>query len=641
MEYNKLADFYEKIENISGKIEKTEVIADFINRVDTNILPILCKLIQGKVFADWETSELGFAIKMMIKAITISTGFHEDYVVKLFNETGDLGKTAEELIKRKKQQTLFRKKLDVVKVFNNLKLLPKTEGEGSVDRKIKLVVELLSSAEPKEARYIVRSVLEELRVGVAEGILRDAIAKAFFVEFVSDVKKAESIVNRVKGKTIAVEKNFPIKENKDNNFIFMSFNEIKDIPSEKNKCEIDYVFCSKKKFCDYRNKEIINTIEWAWFLRSDYGEIASIAKRDGLEGLRKVNIKIGNPVHVLLAEKAKSLEDAINTYERVAIEIKYDGMRAQIHKNNRDVWIFTRRLENVTKQFPEIVDMVKKNVEANTCIIEGEVIGIDKNNKPLPFQVLSQRIHRKYDIDIMVEKIPTQVNLFDIIYLNGEMLFNRKFEERRRILRNIINIVNGKFQLAEQIVGKDIDKARKFYEDALKNGQEGVMVKNLDAFYQPGRRVAGGWLKVKPVMETLDLVIVGAEWGTGKRAGWFSSFVLACRDPVTGNFLECGMMGTGVKEKKTSIKDITFQDLTNILKKYIEKEEGKLVKIKPKLVVEIAYEEIQKSSNYTSGYALRFPRLVRIREDKGSEDIDTIDRIKNLYNMQRGRKTFA
>ena len=186
---------------------------------------------------------------------------------------------------------------------------------------------------------------------------------------------------------------------------------------------------------------------------------------------------------------------------------------------------------------------------------------------------------------------------------------------------------------------KDLKRAEKFYLEALRAKQEGVMVKNLDAPYQPGRRVAGGWLKVKPIMETLDLVITGGIWGTGKRAGWLGSFIISCRDEE-GGFLECGMMGTGIKEKKTDENDITFVDLTKMLKPYVEKESGNKVIIKPRIVVEVAYEEIQKSPNYSSGYALRFPRLVRLRTDeKSARDADTIERINHLFKMQKGKRS--
>jgi DNA ligase-1 len=226
-----------------------------------------------------------------------------------------------------------------------------------------------------------------------------------------------------------------------------------------------------------------------------------------------------------------------------------------------------------------------------------------------------------------------------VIYLNGKAFFDSSFRERRRILESIIIPVPGKFQLAEELITKDVQKAEKFYKKALEANQEGVMVKNLQALYQPGRRVAGGWLKVKPTMETLDLAIVGAQWGTGKRAGWMGSFVLGCRDEKTGNFLECGMMGTGLREKEAEELDekqgVTFQNLTKMLKPYIESDKGGSIKIKPKVVVEVAYEEIQKSPNYESGFALRFPRIIRIRFDRRVEDSDSLERLKRLYGQQK------
>jgi DNA ligase-1 len=354
-----------------------------------------------------------------------------------------------------------------------------------------LIAELLSQAKPKEAKYIVRTILGQLRIGVAEGIIRDAISEAFNVS--------------------------------------------------------------------------ADHVENAWYLNPDYGEIAKIAKQKGEKGLEEVKIEIGRPIMVLLAEKAPSLEDAMNSFEEVALEYKYDGARMLIHKKDDKIWIFTRRLENITKAFPDVVEVCRKNLKAKECIIDGECLAIDrKTGKPLPFQMLSQRIKRKYDIGETSKEIPVELNVFDIIYLEGKTLFDLTFKERRKLLAKNIKEVPGKIRLSEELITKDLKKANAFYEQALKEGQEGLIVKNLGAKYHPGRRVSGGWLKVKPVLESLDLVISGATWGTGKRAGWLGSFILACRDPNTGVFLECGMMGTGVKEKKTVETDVTFKDLTKI-----------------------------------------------------------------------------
>ncbi len=562
MIYSILAETYETLEKIPGKLEKTRIIAELLKETPADELEHAVLLLGGRVFPAWSEHEIGVANQLMIKAIAKTSGISEETVLKKFRETGDLGLSAEKIIREKKQRTFSSKTLTVGKVFSNIQKIALVSGKGSQEQKLNLIAELLASAKPGEAKYIVRTILGQLRVGVAEGLIRDAIAQAFSAS-----------------------------------------------PAD---------------------------VENAWFLRPDYGEIATIAKKEGEAGLKKVKIRLGEPMMVQLSEKSPTLEEAFKSFENPSLEYKYDGMRTIIQKKNGEVWIFTRNLENVTKQFPDLVVFAKKGILCNDCVIEGETIGM-QDSKPLPFQHLSQRIQRKYDIEEMVKKIPIQANLFDITYMDGEMLLNKPLRERRKILEKVVKHVNGKFQLSEQMITKDLNEAEKFYQKALELGNEGVIVKNLDALYQAGRRVAGGWLKVKPTMEDLDLVIIGADYGTGKRAGWFGSFILGCRDPETGKFLECGMLGTGVKEKKTLETDITFKDLTKMLKPLIEREEGNRVWFKPKILIEVAYEEIQKSPSYSSGYALRFPRFVRLRPDKDTEQTDTKKRIEKLYEMQKGR----
>jgi DNA ligase-1 len=565
MEYLTLAEIYEKLESKSGKLDKTHIVSRILVEASKELLSKIVLLINGRVFPSWSEEELGVANQLMIKAISKSYGISESDVVKNFKKTGDLGISVEELSTKRKQITLGRKNLTIDKVFENIQLISKQVGSRSQERKLNLITELLIQAKSKEAKYIVRTILGELRIGVAEGIVRDAIAESFNIS-----------------------------------------------PED---------------------------VENAWFLNPDYGEIAQIAKERGAEGLKKVKIVLGKPIMVLLAEKAPSLEDAIKSFDKVALEYKYDGARFLVHKKDEKIWIFTRRLENVTKAFPEVAELCKNNLKARECIVDGECVAINpKNKRPVPFQMLSQRIKRKYDIEKIIKEIPVELNLFDIIYLEGKALFDQTLEKRRDLLKSIVKTVPEKIQLAKQLITSDMKKADIFYKEALKAGHEGLIVKNLEAKYQPGRRVSGGWLKVKPVMESLDLVITGAIWGTGKRVGWLGSYILSCRDPDTGKFLECGMLGTGVKEKKTNAEDVTLQDMTKLLKPYIEFEKGNEVKIKPKVVIEVACEEIQKSPTYSSGYALRFPRFIRIRIDKGADEADTTQRIATLFEMQKGKK---
>jgi len=564
MDYSILADTYEKLESVPSKLTKTDILADLMKKTSIEDLPKLVLLVQGTVFPHFSGNYLGIATQMMIKAISKASGFREKEIEDKFKKTGDLGLVAEEVVKSKKQSTLLKKKLTIDFIFTNLQELAFITGAGSQEKKLKLIAELLVSAKPKEARYIVRTTLGELRIGTAEGIIRDAIVKAFLFE---------------------------------------------------------------EKMSKEKKKELTEAVDYAYNVFSDFGEIAKIAKEKGLAGLKKAKVRLGNPIQVMLGEKAESIKEIVDDFGKVAAEYKYDGMRAQIHKSGDEIWVFTRRLEDVKKQFPDLVELCKRGLKAKECIVEGEVLGINKKtDEPLPFQSLSQRIQRKYDILEISKEIPIQMNLFDVIYLDGEMLVEKEFSERRKILEKIVKIIPKKFQLAKQIVSDDVSKLDKFYKEALNAKQEGLFLKVLDSQYVFGRHV-GGWYKIKPIMETLDVAIIGATWGEGTRAEWLSSYVIAIRDPSTGKFLECGMMGTGLTEEE-------YETMTKTLQPLIVKSEGRTVEIKPKIVVEVGYQEIQKSTNYASGYALRFPRLVRIRPDKGTDDVDTIERLESLFKSQ-------
>lgn len=608
MDYSRLVETYEFLEATSARLKKVEGIASLLEETPPQLLERVTLLIQGTLFPAWDARELGIANQLMVKAIAQVAGYPESEVVKRFSKEGDLGLVIESLVKRKKQTTLVRKRLTVEKVFDNLQAIAAIEGKGAVERKLALVAELLSFATPKQAKYIARTTLGTLRVGVAEGVVRDSVAKAFFTDIIwgSRREKKESSEQ-------AIEK-------------------AEHLEFHRPKAP-ERLFVKDEKRASSLKKTIIDTIEMAWFLRPDYGEIATIAREKGLKGLRNVHLKLGQPYHVLLSEKAPSLEEALNEYEQPALEWKYDGARLSIHLSGKKVWLFTRQLEDVTKQFPEVVEWAREAIRAREAIVEGEMVAFQKG-KPMPFQFLSQRIKRKYDIEKMAKDIPVQVNLFDCVFLNGKSLFSLPLQERWASLKKHVHPLPNKIQFAKHIETTNLKKAEVFYKEALKARQEGLIVKNLEAVYQPGRRVTGGWLKVKPTLENLDLVIIGATWGTGKRTGWLGSFVLGCRDPASGNFLECGMIGTGIKEKEES-GGVTFKELTKQLKPLIQEEKGNQVVLKPQVVVEVAYEEIQKSPTYRSGWALRFPRVVRLREDKGPQQADSLGRLERIVKQQK------
>ncbi|MDP6293964.1 MAG: ATP-dependent DNA ligase [Candidatus Woesearchaeota archaeon] len=573
MRYQTLAEAYEQLESVSSRLEKTKQLADFLQKVDD--LPRVLLLLQGRVFMPGDEREIGVASQLAVKAIVVASGRTKTQVETSWKKTGDLGKAAAEVLQKKSQATLVSSHLTVQKVFDTLQKLASMEGQGTVDRKVKFIAELLSQASPVEARYVIRTVLQDLRAGVGNSTLRDALVWAYVLDPKYDGKKI-------------------------------------DVDREK-------------------YNEVVEQVQAALDVSNDFGSVAELLKKQGLKGLEKTKMTVGTPLKVMLYQKSKGVADAFKTVGKpAAVEYKYDGFRMQIHKK-KDVQIFTRRMENVTRQFPDVVKLVQDNVKAKECILDAEAVGLTKDGKYLPFQQMSQRIKRKYDIEKTAKELPVCVCVFDILEKDGEPLVQTPFQERHKIIEQTINVTTY-IKPAEQLITDDEKEATAFYEKSLKAGNEGVMMKRLDSVYKPGSRVGFG-VKVKPVMETLDCVIVGAEWGEGKRSKWLASFTLAIKDG--DEFLEIGKMGTGIKEKPE--EGLSFGEMTEMLKPLVIEEKGKGVKTKPKIVVEINYEEIQKSPTYASGYALRFPRLVRLREDRGPNDVADLKEVENLYKGQRGR----
>jgi len=581
MQYNILVDCYEKLEKTSKRLEKTDIIADVLRKTGIEDIDVTLLLLQGKLFPDWDERKIGVAARLIIKAINVSTGVDANKVEDEWKKTGDLGLVAENLISTKKQHTLFSRELTVKKVFENLRKLAELEGSGTVDKKMQLIAELLTSANSKEAKYIVRTILGELRVGVGSGSLRDSIVWAYTDSGVKYDKATNSIV---------------IPEN------------------------------NREKYNQY-----IGMVQHAYDLINEFSVVVKKLKEHKIEGLGKIEFSPGKPINVMLYQKAKDIADAFETVGKpAALEYKYDGFRLQVHKTEKGILLFTRRLENVTKQFPEVVEYAKNNIKGNSFILDAEAVGFDsKTGKYQPFQNISQRIRRKYDIEKMSKELPVELNIFDIIFYEGKSMINEPFKERRKLLEKIVTQKTKKIVLAKQIITDDLKKAEKFYNESLESGEEGIMVKNLDGIYKPGSRVGYG-VKVKPVMESLDLVITGAEWGEGKRSGWLTSFNLSCWDK--GKLLEIGKVGTGIKELEG--EGVSFLELTRLLKPLITKEKGKEVSVKAKIIIEVDYEEIQRSPTYSSGFALRFPRLVRLRNDKPLNEISSISYIKKLYEQQ-------
>ena len=582
MQYGKLVEFYEELGKTTKRLEKTHIISELLKQTPAEDLPVIMLLLEGRLFPSYDAREIGVASRIILKAISAASGIEAGRIEKEWKKTGDLGLVAENLIKAKKQATLHSQELTVKKVFLNLRKLAELEGSGTVERKIQLISELLTSAKPKEAKYIVRTILQVLRVGVGSGSVRDAIVWAFFSGEIN------------------------LRYNK-----------------EENSMEIG----NREEY-----KRHIDAVQKAFDATNDFALVAEAAKTKGLSGLNSIGLLVGIPIKVMLALKVDTAEEGFERVGKPAeLEFKYDGFRIQAHKKNNEIKLFTRRLENVTNQFPDVAEYIKKHVKGKEFIIDSEAVGYsNKTGRYLPFQSISQRIKRKYDIEKMSKEFPVELNVFDIIYHDGKNYLNEPFESRRKLLEGIVSQEKKKIVLAKSLIASNAKEVKKFYEEAIKLGNEGLMLKALNAPYKPDARV-GYMVKYKPAKETFDLAIIAAEWGEGKRAKWLSSYTIACTD--NGNFLEIGKASTGLKEKDE--EGLSFNQMTKLLKPLTLSEKGKEVAVKPSIVIEVGYEEIQKSPTYSSGFALRFPRVIKLRDDKGPEDATTLAMIKDCYNKQK------
>lgn len=370
----------------------------------------------------------------------------------------------------------------------------------------------------------------------------------------------------------------------------------------------------------------LETMERAYMVTGDLGRLGEIVLTEGRKGVEGLSIRPFTPLKPMLAEMACDIDKVLREHGGTsAFEYKFDGARVQIHRQEERIAIFTRHLKEVTESLPDVVKRVEEGVSARDVILDGEVIATGRDGRPLPFQDLMRRFKRVYDIGRMVEEIPARLYLFDILYLEGRPLIDLPYRERRERLEALCH----KEIVAPARVISEKGEVERFLDQAIEVGHEGLVAKALDSRYTPGKR-GKRWFKLKPA-ETLDLVIVAADWGHGRRKGWLSNYHLAVRDRDTGDYLPVGKTFKGLTDKE-------FEEMTRRLLLLKVGEEGFTVFVRPRVVVEVAYNEIQKSPTYPSGLALRFARIKRIRDDKGPEDADTIERLRRLYLKQFERK---
>jgi DNA ligase-1 len=538
MDFSRTCD---KLEGISGRLEMIDIISRELPGLAPEELPVYVRFVMGRIFPDWSSQKLGIGPNLLYEAIGSVAGVTKEQVIEKINQTGDGGRAVEELLLVKSQTTFFHEDLDLVNVYRSLIIIAEQEGRKSQREKLLAVRRLLGNAHPLEGRYLARIMLEELRIGVGEGSVREAIAKAFAVDSA--------------------------------------------------------------------------LVEHAMQALNDMGEVARLAKI-GPEALHDVHITPFHPVRMMLAQQG-SIADMIKEHGQIAAEFKYDGSRFQFHKKGNWAKMYSRRLEDVTGALPDVIQQLLGSTD-HDVILDGEVIAI-KEGKPMPFQSVLRRFRRRHDIADAQEAIEMVPNVFDILFLDGETLIDLPLTERRKKLESVVTMY-----IAPQVVSADPTVITKTYEDALAAGHEGIMLKVPSSPYSPGQR-GKNWIKIKPEVDTLDLAVIGAEWGEGKRAHVFGSFLVACQDG--GKLVPLSRVATGFSDEQLA-------EVYDLLKDNVIKKAGKEVTFEPSLVFEVGYAELQASQNYEGGFALRFPRFIRIRDDKDITDIETLESIRERYKRQ-------
>ena len=545
------AELCQRVEGVSGSLEKIDLVAAFLKNLDDDELAVASGFIMGDLFSPSMDLVMGVGPSILYEAMARACGCSTERISDMLRATGDPGLVASAAVDKKKPigfaAFIKDEPLSIKEVYQRLVAVARASGKGSQDAKVKNLQYLFSQATPLEAQYIARLAIEDMRIGIGEGGVRDAIAQAFS----QDASKVERAYN----------------------------------------------------------------------LTNDIGLVAVNARKGTLADL---SVLINHPIKMMLAQVGEGISASMQELGSAAIEWKYDGARVQIHKDGKRVRIFSRRLEDVTRSLPEIVRLAQE-VRADKAILDGEVVAIGKDSRPLAFQEILKRFRRKYNVEKQAKETPLHLFLFDLIYLDGQSTVDLPLNRRREMLEGIAD----PSILADQVISDSVQKAEEIYHQALEKGHEGLILKNSMSVYAPGKR-GKNWLKIKPVMETLDLAVIGAKWGEGRRASFLGSYRLACLDEATSKLLDIGWVATG-------LTDDALAELTELFRELILVQNGMEVELKPAVIFEVAYEEIQKSQSYSSGYALRFPRLVRVRDDKSLEEADSLERVESLYRVQRGR----
>jgi len=623
MTFKKLSEYFKLLEQNTSRLKITEILADLFKEAGEEEIDKICYLSLGRLLPAYEGLEFQMAGRMMERAVAKAVGVEKDKVAREYKKMGDLGEVGETLKQQsnkvtKQQSELFKEKMEireigVIEAYERLLEIARESGSGSVERKVDKMAALLEDLDALSCRFIVRMPLGKMRLGFSEMTIMDGLS-----------------------------------------------------------------------WMMVGSKSLRGELEDAYNLVADIGEIAktvrgvgpaSPAKRgEGIREIRGIKPKLGTPVISALAQRLGTVEEMLEKVgeknEGVALEPKYDGERLQLHfrsnkatkqqrkkeKNYSEALklcsfdasftrIFTRNLENVTQSFPDVAEAMKKEIKADEVILDSEGVGLDpKTGRFVSFQETIKR-KRKHLVGETAKEIPIKCFVFDIMYKDGESLIKMPFWERRKILEKILPLSNKTLVLTPQVVTEDPVALRKFHEEQIKKGLEGVMVKKINAPYDPGRR-GFTWVKFKQeetkkgggLADTIDCVVMGISRGKGKRADFgVGAFLVGVKQG--SKFVTLTKIGTGLTDEQ-------FRELKVQSAKFKVKEKPEEYEVNkniypdswcaPGLIVEIQADNITQSPIHTAGLALRFPRLVRFREDKPYDQITTVKEVEKLFALQFG-----
>jgi len=580
LQYAVIADTYEKIEATTKRLEMTDLLVSLLTNTPKELIDKVVYLTQGRIYPDFVGIEIGVAEKLAIKALARASGRRETEIEEDIKKTGDVGETAQKFIANKKQASFFQQALTVQKVYETLDKMAKTSGSGAVDLKLSLLAGLLAGATSKEAKYVLRTATGNLRLGIADMTVLDALAIAYG-----------------------------------------------------------------------GGKESRECIERAYNICSDLGRVARTLAEKGIQGAKRFHVSIGEPIRPMLAERLSSPEEILEKLGGKCIaECKYDGERLQAHKQGDEVALYSRRLEDISSQYPDAIGLIKNYVKAKEAILECECVAVDVDTGEMrPFQELMHR-RRKYEIAKAIEDYPVSLFMFEALYLDGKDLTLEPYPVRRRMLETIIK-ESDRVKIANHVTTNKVAELEKFFLEAIENGCEGLVCKSIgkDSIYQAGAR---GWLWIKykrdyksEMTDTVDLAIVGAFHGRGKRAGTYGALLLAAYNPENDTFETATKCGTG-------FTDEDLAKLPQLLQKHaVPHKHARVYSLleadiwfEPALTIEILGAEITLSPIHTcamgsirkdSGLAIRFPRFAgNYRLDKAAEDATTATEMVEMYQKQ-------